>query len=143
MELVDTGLRRRIRGNRGLYGLIEVRLVKGKDASLGAWTRIGAANSAINPIGLYLGSGLTYRHGRNRVGLALGHARLGDPSIRAVRASGVRPDRAETAIEVSFRHQLTDSLAVQPDVQYVVNPHWDASRDNALVAGMRLQFTLF
>jgi porin len=143
IEQDDPGSRRQVPRNRGLYGMIEGSLVKGKDTSLDAWGRIGAANSAINPIGLYLGGGLTYRSGRNRVGLALSHARLGDASIRAGAASGARPGRAETVIEVSFRHQLSDRLAVQPDVQYVIDPHWDPSRGNALVAGMRLQVTLF
>jgi porin len=134
---------RQIRGNRGLYALVEGNLIRGKETSLDTWARIGAANSTINPIGLYLGGGLTYRNGRNRVGLALGHARLGDASIRAGIASGARPDRAETVLEVSFRHQFSDRLAVQPDVQYVIDPAWDPSRGDALVAGMRLQVTLF
>jgi porin len=138
-----TAPRRQIRGNRGLFGLIEGSLAKGEETSLDAWARIGAANSTINPIGLYLGGGLTYRNGRNRVGLALGHARLGDASIRAGKAFGARPDRAETVLEVSFRHQFSDTLSVQPDVQYVINPDWNPSRGNALVAGMRLQVTLF
>lgn len=143
IEQAATTPPRQILGNRGLYGLVEGSLIKGKDTSLDAWARIGMANSTINPIGLYLGGGLTYGNGRNRIGLALGHARLGDASIRAGIASGTRPDRAETVLEVSFRHQLSDRLAVQPDIQYVIHPDWDPSRGNALVAGMRLQVTFF
>jgi porin len=44
----------------------------------------------------------------------------------------------ETTWEMFYRVQLTPWLAVQPDLQYVVNP--GGVGENALAAGLRLDF---
>ena len=44
-------------------------------------------------------------------------------------------------IELTYSTQLTDWLRVQPDVQYVINPGADRSLDNALVIGIRFEFS--
>lgn len=132
----------RLAGNSGVYGMVEATLARRGESALDGWVRIGAARAAINPIGAYLGGGLAYGHDDGRIGVAVAHARLGDPAIRGGLASGSRPDRAETAIELSYAHRVSDWLTLQPDLQYVVNPGWDRSRDDAFVAGVRVQFTL-
>lgn len=48
-------------------------------------------------------------------------------------------EHAETAMELFYKAQLTGCLAVQPDLQYVVNPGGDINRD-AIVVGGRVEF---
>ena len=103
------------------------------------WVRVGAASEAVNPIGLYLGGGFTFGDERRKLGFGLSHARLGNPAIAA---SAGRADRAETAFEATAEFRLSDNLAVQPDLQYIVNPGWEPSRRDAVVAGLRLKFDL-
>jgi porin len=127
----------------GAYAMAEGVLLNHGEAELGAWIRGGVASDRVNPIGLYLGGGATYGTENQTVGLAIAHARLGDPAVRAGRAAGQAPLRAETAIELSYAHRLHDHIMLQPDIQYVINPGWDRTVDNALVGGVRLHLTLF
>ncbi|HMB96544.1 MAG TPA: carbohydrate porin, partial [Tepidisphaeraceae bacterium] len=47
-------------------------------------------------------------------------------------------DRAETTIEAFYKIQITPWFYVQPDLQYIINPGGIESRDNALVAILRM-----
>jgi porin len=48
-------------------------------------------------------------------------------------------NHSETAVELFYKAQLTDWLAVQPDMQYITNPGGDINK-NALVLGGRIEF---
>lgn len=130
----------RQRSSHGGYLMLERAQQRPEDADgLDAWARVGVASGAVNPIGLYLGGGVTYGNSKRKVGLALAHARLGDPAI-AASAGGNAADRAETAIEATAEFRISDRIAVQPDLQYVINPGWERSRPDALVVGVRFKF---
>jgi porin len=121
----------RLRASRGAYALIEGS-VTGK---LDAWIRVGIADGRVNPIDRYVGGGVTWGRDGSRVGLAVAHARLGDEAYGTAVL-----DRAETAIELSYDHEVSPNFSVQPDVQYVINPGWEPLRRDALVLGLRLKF---
>ncbi len=125
----------------GMYVQYEqVLLDKQVPGAVRGWLRVGHAASRVNPIGLYVGGGLSWGSDKARLGLAVGHARLGNPGLAAVAA--VDPAfRAETAGELTGYLRLTSWLAVQPDLQYVRHPGWKATPD-ALVAGLRLHFSI-
>jgi len=46
----------------------------------------------------------------------------------------------ETVIETFYRIQLTDTLTVTPDLQFILDPGANPARDVIVVAGVRLQF---
>ena len=46
-------------------------------------------------------------------------------------------DEFELAIEVTYAAVVTSWLSVQPDLQYIINPGTDPSRDDALLLGVR------
>jgi porin len=105
------------------------------------WIRAGAANPQAQIVGVYLGTGVVAQGvipGRkdDRLGLAVARATIGD----AARAALQLP-RAETTLEASYQYKLHDTLAVQPDVQYVHHPAGIAGAHNALVLGLRLVLT--
>jgi len=128
--------------SQGGYALAEGTLArKGKGALLG-WARVGVASGRTNLIGLYAGGGLAWRDEKQEIGLAVAHARLGDPGRRSIIASDGGADRAETAIELTYVRPVTPWLTVQPDVQYVIDPGWVRSRADAVVMGVRLSFAL-
>lgn len=53
-------------------------------------------------------------------------------------ASGNGPATVETVIELSYLIQLTKSLQLQPDLQYVIQPSGRANIPNALVIGFQV-----
>lgn len=128
--------------SQGGYALVEGTLAKRDKAALLGWARIGVASDRTNPIGLYLGGGAAWRTDKHEIGLAVAHAQLGTPGRRATLAAEGGTDRAETTIELTYARPVTSWLTVQPDLQYVINPGWVSSRDDALVAGVRFSFSL-
>ena len=137
-EVTPANLPRR-RSSHGGYLLVERAAPRADDADgLDLWGRVGVASAAVNPIGLYLGGGATWGNSKRRLGLAVAHARLGDPAVAA--GGPTVPDRAETIVEATAEFRINDRFAIQPDLQYVINPGWDRARPDALVAGVRFKF---
>ena len=48
-------------------------------------------------------------------------------------------ERCETQLELTYRAQIKPWLALQPDVQYIVNPNMDASLKDVWVLGVRTE----
>jgi len=147
-DLLDTdGLGNPVerKGNRGYYVLGEYAVSREAGDSkqgLSLFGRIGTANDDINPIARYQGLGLVYTGalpGRDadRLGLAIGRIENGEDYRRAL---GL--DARETHMEFTYRAQILPWLAVQPDIQYVVNPGTDSALENALVLGVRIEAAL-
>ena len=133
-----SGYPSRLRGNQGVYAQVERRLA-GRESGhrLDGWVRVGVARAAINPIKVYAGGGLVHSDGDTSIGLAIAHARLGHPALRAGLTANQALRTAETNIELSYRRRVADWLEIQPDVQLVLNPGWSPSR-HAFIAGFRL-----
>ena len=111
-----------------------------KDAGWAWWVRAGLADPRAQTVSGYVGGGVIYKgvvnRPNDRVGFAVARAEIGNDARRAL----VLP-RAETTFEVSYQAKLGDTFAIQPDVQYVVEPAGRAGRPNAVVFGLRLIFT--
>lgn len=127
----------------GVYGSLEQRL--GERWSV--YARLGLANDDVSRIGRYVGAGIVGHEGllagrHDTIGIAVGHARNGEPYREALRADGVATDAAETALELSWRVPLGEHFAVQPDLQYVIDPGTDPSIDDALVFILRVELAL-
>jgi porin len=127
--------------SQGAYALIEGQMAALGTSTVSAWGRIGVASADANPIGFYLGGGMTWHTGEGELGLAVAHAALGDPAKRAAIAAGAPADNAETTIELTYARPIIPAITVQPDLQYVIDPGWVRGRRNALVAGVRFSFS--
>lgn len=140
-EIDAQGNPRLRRGNLGVYAFGETELVREEDHEQGAgvYGRIGLANPKINQFGLFAGAGLTYTGPGSRAAdqLALGVATV----VNGGNYTDVTPgaENAETNIELTYRLQLTPWLAVQPDLQYILNPGTDAGLGNAAVLACRVE----
>jgi porin len=118
----------------GIYATAELPILRGLDA----WLRVGFADTAISDVHHQISGGIV-RHapfpGRedDRVGLA-------------VSTIGVRPDgpgrigysRVETNVELTYHLVLSETVSLQPDVQYVLRPAYDPDSESALLVGLRL-----
>lgn len=124
----------RRQGGGGVYAMAELPAIWG----LAAWLRIGFADAAISDVRHQISGGIV-RHapfpGRehDKVGLAVSTIR-------------VRPDgpgrigyaRRETNVELTYHLALSETVSLQPDVQYILRPAYDRDSKNALLAGLRL-----
>lgn len=125
-------------GNHGFYLAFDQMLYREDDVSdqgLVAFFQLGMAPEDRNELDRYLGIGLNYVglfEGRDEdvVGLGIAQASWSDR---------VEDISSETAIEFFYRAQLTNSIAIQPDIQYIVNP--GGNGEDALALGVRFQIT--
>jgi porin len=146
-DMASDGATRRIGGNDGVYGLVEGRLIGKSDGpGLSAWVRAGLANGDINQAASYLGGGVVYTgliKGRDKdeIGFAVARAGFGAGARHEAALAGRDLDATETNLEATYRYVVKDWLNIQPDVQYVLDPHGRARTPNALVVGLRLAFT--
>jgi porin len=60
-----------------------------------------------------------------------------NPFIEAQRNQEMRERRSETTLELTYLAQFGSHLAVQPDLQFVMNPNTDPAIKNALVFMLR------
>jgi porin len=123
------------RGQGGVYGSIQGPVPIGQGVS--GWLRLGVADSRVNEVGSYIGAGLVksapFGRKGDQVGIAMARAQVGGPARRLI---GL-PD-AETSIEATYAFAVNDSLALQPDVQYIIHPASASNLKDALVVGLRL-----
>jgi porin len=130
----------------GGYALIERPLARWGDRRLDGFARLGLAEPKTEEIAAAYSAGLVLS-GRllgfddEALGVAFTTAQTGRPHRRARAALGAPVDKHETALELTYRAQVTPWLTVQPDVQYVINPGADTALKNALVAGLRFELS--
>jgi porin len=137
IEAVDEGAEpRRAADAQGVYATLEGPL--DRDRALDGWVRLGFADDSVNAVGAYLGGGVAWGPPERRWGLAVAHARLGDPARRLAQAAGESTRPAETTVEATVQLALRPGVTLQPDVQWVINPSWRPDLDDALVVGLRI-----
>ncbi|WP_332771043.1 carbohydrate porin [Phenylobacterium sp.] len=128
----------------GGYALVERPLARWGDQRLDGFVRLGLAEPKTEEIAAAYSAGLVLS-GRllgledEALGVAFTTAQTSRPYRRARAALGAPVDKHETAVELTYRAQVTPWLAVQPDVQYVINPGADPALKNALVVGLRFE----
>ncbi len=114
---------------------------------LAAFLRFGIANSDINPLDYYWGTGINVTGligGRDEdvIGLAIGTAHAGEKLVHLNEADGMTIEENEMIIEFTYSFQATPWLRIQPDFQYVINPLGVYINDKATVVGVRFQIIL-
>jgi porin len=137
--------------NGGLYAIIDQVVYraqpyldeKSSKQGLSIFTSSGVAPSDRNVVSLYVDCGCNYLGlvpGRENdiTGLAVSYTKLSDELVQ-----NGRPIHSghETVIEASYKLQLNEHLYLQPDLQYIFYPGGFGAQPNALVSGLRFDFT--
>jgi porin len=125
--------------DRGAYVSLEAPLPIAP--RLTAWVRTGLADRRAQTVARYIGVGAVQTgtfaaRPDDRLGFAIAHAIIGPPAVAAL---GIA--RAETSVEASYQVKLSDRVAIQPDVQYIIHPAGNVDAPNSLGFGLRLVFT--
>ncbi len=129
--------------NSGLYLLAErqfYREAEHSEQGMAVFGRYGIADGKVNQFDSYIGAGLVYTglipgRDEDQLGLAVAVANNG----REYKNGGTAVDDREIAWELSYRARITPWLAVQPDIQYIVDPGTDPALDDAMVFSLRLE----
>lgn len=137
------------RKNHGVYVLGERTVWKANaDGSRGvdAFLRLGWADGSVNQMDKALGAGLLWRgplESRPQDKLTFGiAAEHNSHKWRAAkRAAGEADPAVESAYEISYRAVIKDWFSVQPDVQWVRSHGNQSPNNNALLLGVRLDFS--
>ncbi len=134
-------------GSWGIYVLYEKSLIKMKNNSrhqLSYFFRSGISDKKVNPVDIYLGSGIVYsdviRHFQHdQIGVAIAAAHNSEHFKEAALFEGAPLKDWELAFELSYRAELNYWCSVQPDVQYIVNPGFTTDLKNATTFGLRME----
>jgi len=132
----SNGIARRLRGNAGIYGILDQTLYREgekEDEGVSAFVRASFSPSRSSLIDYYVDAGLAYRglfDGRDSdtLGLSVAYAHISSDARRADRdantyASSTNPVRKfETVFEATYQALVVPGFTVQPDIQYVVRP---------------------
>lgn len=128
-------------GNSGTYLRAQVPVLKRGFERIEAFMRIGIANGQINQFDRFVSGGMKFtgfiagRH-QDQFGLAFATA-ITSPAY----AKRYRSPAAETAVEITYRAPLTQSIVIQPSMQFIRRPNADYAVPDALVIGVRLELS--
>jgi porin len=114
---------------------------------LRAFLQLGFGDADIARFARYVGAGITLSapfaaRPDDEAGVAVASAHNGAPYRQALLQQGDATDRAETTIELTYRAQIGDRLALQPGLQYVINPGTDPQLRNATAVLLRFELSL-
>jgi len=135
------------KGSDGYYALLDVplfRKTQASDRGLSWFVRYGIAEEIYNPIGNYLGTGLVLsgplrKRPDAQLGVAVAHARNGDPFLDASAMEGEILESDETAVEITYRASLKTWLVIQPNLHYIFDPGMNPELQNAFAASVRIE----
>ncbi len=143
-ELMDFRTGETRRGHRGIYAMLEHRLTadEAPGAVWSAFVRAGRAlpdaRSAVRfhgDLGVAV-TGLIPGRGDDVAGLAICRTEFGRDYLAAREFEGSPATRSETVIEATYAFSAGRGITVQPDLQYIFDPH-ESGRD-AFVGVLRV-----
>ncbi|MFO7769317.1 MAG: carbohydrate porin [bacterium] len=105
--------------------------------------RVGMADRETEEVDRYASLGTVASRpmrdtGAQQFGAAVTAARLSRTGAEVLGVSG-EGDRWEVAFEMTWRVEPIRGLALQPDIQYVMNPGFDPVLEDSLVVGFRVE----
>jgi porin len=144
-QAINSGVR--AKGNRGAYALVDAPLGTIGSIEFNGAVRMGVADSRFNAVKIYVGGALLVSHivasrPDDALGLAIAHGRTGRPLRTQMAFDGTAPLKAETAIELTWRTQLSSWLALAPTLQWVDSPGANRALRNAWIAGLRFDLSI-
>ena len=109
--------------------------------------QLGIGDPRVSRFAYYTGGGLTISallpgRDQDEFGIAVAAAHNGSQFMEAQREQGMREQRSEVTLELTYLAQLGSHLAVQPDLQFVMNPNTDPRITNAVAFLLRFELSL-
>jgi len=144
------GLPARHHGSHGIYMLADWTVYQDPndiDRRMALFGQLGIGDRRVNRFAYYTGGGLTFSGfipGRkeDEFGVAVAAAHNGTPFIQAQQDQQMPNRRSEVALELTYLAQFGAHLAIQPDLQFVINPNTDPRIKNAVAFMLRFELSL-
>jgi porin len=133
------GTQRQVSGSSGGYIGGATRLYsQTARRGLDGFVNIGFGSSTTQQIDRSLNVGLLYTglldsRPSDKLGVAIGIARAGNPYKQMQIAAGAGVETYETNFELTYRAPINSWLTIQPDIQYWINPDMDPTLKNDLL----------
>lgn len=129
-------------GNYGLYLMVDQMLFPkptDRDKGLGAFLHFGISPDDRSMNDLFLAVGLNYygvseSRSEDVIGLGVAYASL---SNKLYDSAPNLFQKGETQIEFFYKLKLGEYITLQPEIQYMINPGFDKSIDNAFIGLFR------
>jgi porin len=121
------------RNNYGFYLIADQMVFERDNRKIGLFIQVAAAPKSKNEHAYYLGLGANYygifsKKGKDILGLAVAHVDLQKTK-----------HKHETTLELYYKWQFNENFAIQPDIQYIINPSGTSEKlTNALLGILRL-----
>ena len=121
------------KNNYGVYLIADQPVVERKNRKIDLFSQIAVAPKSKNEYNYYIGMGancfgLFNKEKNDGLGFAIAHVGLHNSF-----------NKHETTLELYYKYQLTENMAIQPDIQYIINPSGTNTKlSNALVGILRL-----
>lgn len=133
--------------NQGIYALLEQSVFHEKDdpaQGLTMFIRGGVTRNSVNIADRFISAGLNYKgllpgRDEDQFGIAVAKVYAGNKHKQAMSDAATPCENYEAAFELTYRAQITPWLAIQPDVQFIMNPGFDPNIKNSWVAGSRVE----
>ena len=112
--------------------------------ALTVFSQLGVADGRVNPVARYVGAGASLlapftNRAQDELGVAIAAAHIGSQLAQSRQPLGSWG--GETTLELTYIAQFPSGFALQPDVQYVLHPSAVRAIRNALVLGLRAEFS--
>lgn len=129
------------KGNAGNYVRAEVPLLERSGRTIDGFARLGTASDRFNMFDRFASGGIKFSgwvpgREKDEFGVAVAAAFTSDSFRQATGTAA-----SEVAIEMTYRSQIQDWLAIQPNVHYIRRPSADRSVPDAIVVGVRAEFS--
>jgi porin len=137
-------------GSRGFYLLADQTVYQNDqdpNQQMTLFGQFGVGDRRVSRFGYYTGGGLAFaglipRRNQDEFGIAVAAAHNGSPYMKAQRDQTTRAQRSEVALELTYLAPFGAHLAVQPDLQFVINPNTDRRIKNAVTFMIRFELSL-
>ena len=132
--------------NHAIYGVADQELFKNGQVTVEAFARGGFAAASYSFVDNYFDAGFNFiGFVPNRItdvaGIAIARSGISRQFSEGQRLQGNPGSTSETAIEATYKAQITPWWSIQPDIQYILNPSGVIGSRNAFVLGLRTMIT--
>jgi len=130
-------------GLGAIYALVDHRLLEAENAPIGLTTFIRGGvtpDESLATVAASITGGLTADQllfDEDVLGFGVSHTIFGDEYLFATRLGGAPVTSTETVLEWTYQVPVSNWLAIQPGLQYIIDPHF--SGDDATVLGVRAE----
>jgi len=146
-EVLDrTGIQQR--GNQGVFASYHryFYLNKERTKNITTFVRLGLGEDKFNQFSTALSGGVVMDipifNENDKAGIAFSKAINGSAYKKSQEQQGLRYNEFETNIELTLNHKPLPYMAIQPSLQYVINPSTNPELENALAFLLLLQVEL-